>query len=123
MPVHSIADCRVDVGPMPRAARNLHDRLTMITVECTIKHAAANSHPPNGESRMTVLERPSTAEIDAAVRAVLESGEPVEFSDLEANVQERLPKLASHLLVRQAAWRLINANYAEVVSGMRVRKR
>lgn len=72
---------------------------------------------------MPVLERPSTEEIDDAVRSILESGDAVDFSDLEDGVQKRLPTMPNRLLARQAAWRLISARYAEVVSGMRVRKR
>lgn len=72
---------------------------------------------------MAILERPSLEQIDQAVRSVLESGEPIDFPELETTVKERLPKLRNQMLVRQSVWRLINANYAEVVPGMRVRKR
>jgi hypothetical protein len=72
---------------------------------------------------MAVLERPCVQEIERAVRQILESGEPIDFPELERGVEELLPRLPSRLLVRQAAWRMVNANQAEITSGMRIRKR
>jgi len=71
---------------------------------------------------MPVLDRPSPQELDQVVREILDTGNEYEFRELEEQVQGRLPNLANPLQVRQAAWRLVRSNAAEVTGELRVKK-
>jgi hypothetical protein len=72
---------------------------------------------------MTVVDRPTPEAINRLVLEVLESRrDGLTFPEVERQVSERLPNLASGMQVRQATWRLIRQKSVQMTKDMRVRK-